>query len=834
MSSEEGTDAHASTSQQGAAKKKRRTEQACDSCKRRKTRCEGPIESGKCINCTATSQECTYDMARKKPMRWKKEYVEDLESRVKTLESLLVQPRPSRDCSKELGLQIHPSWLTERGSSSGPGMGVSSIAETVCRMNDDMDDLGSTEENGCGLDDHNDEIALFAERLDSMHLHDRFFGESSAFRLIEQAQKAKTQPDGSPLAQFSRLPQKRCRFWAPLDFYAPQLEQSAFLFPEPLLLSALVDAYFTRLNIYLPLLHRPTFEQGIADGLHLRDNGFGALVLCVCALGSKFSSGTRNFSQDESDGDSDGWKWFNEVQILRRSLHARPGLYELQIICLCVVFLQGSSAPHVGWTLIGVGVRMAQDIGAHRRKAYSAQMTVQDELRKRAFWMLVYLDRDSSSTLGRPCAVQDEDFDTDLPAYCDDEYWDNPDNPEDNFKQPPGKPSTTAYFIASVKLNQILAFALKTIYAINKSKTLLGFVGEKWEQAIVAELDSALNTWIDNLPDHLRWDPTRENAVFFNQSASLYSSYYHLQILIHRPFIPSPHKASPLSFPSLAICANAARSCSHVLHLQQQRFPDYLLLPYSLPSAFASCIVLLLNLWDGRRSGLALNPTHEMADVYKCMHILQSAEERWHVAGRLWDVLFEMVTVGGMPTPPPSNPANNKKRGRDSGSGDAMPSSQVDLHSMGSNNVTSSSSSLAPPTIEQAPPYDSTPPIDIADPSMFALPFRTSELGSLPLYGPIDLDPPPSDVDFSNWMPSDGLLPDSTTSSYMDQHLFGTTSGDILSTSMNALDEASTGNLEHGSASGLFAHGSSQQPTQPGLDGTDITDVWSNAPTSFE
>lgn len=94
--------------------------------------------------------------------------------------------------------------------------------------------------------------------------------------------------------------------------------------------------------------------------------------------------------------------------------------------------------------------------------------------------MLVYLDRDSSSTLGRPCAVQDEEyvrpyffrsivdfyspsFDTDLPAYCDDEYWDNPDNPEDNFKQPPGKPSTTAYFIASVKLNQILAFALKTI-----------------------------------------------------------------------------------------------------------------------------------------------------------------------------------------------------------------------------------------------------------------------------------------------------------------------------------------------------------------------------------
>jgi hypothetical protein len=31
---------------------------------------------------------------------------------------------------------------------------------------------------------------------------------------------------------------------------------------------------------------------------------------------------------------------------------------------------------------------------------------------------------------------------------------------------------------------------------------LLGFVGQQWEQHIVAELDSALNKWIDSVPDH--------------------------------------------------------------------------------------------------------------------------------------------------------------------------------------------------------------------------------------------------------------------------------------------------------------------------------------------
>ena len=126
-------------------------------------------------------------------------------------------------------------------------------------------------------------------------------------------------------------------------------------------------------------------------------------------------------------------------------------------------------------------------------------------------------------------------------------------------------------------------------YSINKSKALLGFVGQQWEQHIVAELDSALNKWVDSVPDHrkcfvdllilalifratlVRWDPHREDAEFFRQSAILYANYYHLQILVHRPFIPSPRKPSALSFPSLAICTNAARSCSHLVDYSRER-----------------------------------------------------------------------------------------------------------------------------------------------------------------------------------------------------------------------------------------------------------------------
>jgi len=102
------------------------------------------------------------------------------------------------------------------------------------------------------------------------------------------------------------------------------------------------------------------------------------------------------------------------------------------------------------------------------------------------------------------------------------------------------------------------------------------------------ELDSALNRWVDSVPDHrtphtahlpvvtyiyssVRWDPSREDDNFFNQSVALFAAYYYIQIIIHRPFISLPNKPSPLSFPSLAICTNAARSCSHVLDIQRER-----------------------------------------------------------------------------------------------------------------------------------------------------------------------------------------------------------------------------------------------------------------------
>ncbi|EEB89241.1 hypothetical protein MPER_12684 [Moniliophthora perniciosa FA553] len=100
--------------------------------------------------------------------------------------------------------------------------------------------------------------------------------------------------------------------------------------------------------------------------------------------------------------------------------------------------------------------------GLHRRKPKSQKPTVEHELWKRAFWILVSTDLVASVVQGRPRATTPDDFDAELPSECDDEFWESTDA-ELAFIQPEGKPSTTAFFLSLLKLVEILGFAERTV-----------------------------------------------------------------------------------------------------------------------------------------------------------------------------------------------------------------------------------------------------------------------------------------------------------------------------------------------------------------------------------
>lgn len=74
------------------------------------------------------------------------------------------------------------------------------------------------------------------------------------------------------------------------------------------------------------------------------------------------------------------------------------------------MFLRGTNSHALSWHLTSIGIRKAQDVGAHRRTVYHAKPNVVEELWKRAFWLLLGFDRIGSATLGRTCNVGEEEF----------------------------------------------------------------------------------------------------------------------------------------------------------------------------------------------------------------------------------------------------------------------------------------------------------------------------------------------------------------------------------------------------------------------------------------
>ncbi|KAH9033206.1 fungal-specific transcription factor domain-containing protein [Lactarius deliciosus] len=621
--------------------KRRRVQnqRACDRCRQKKS--GGTQFNSKCPHCSSSGADCIFTESvkvRGPPKR----FVDSLETRLEKMEGMISRLYPDGDLSQEMELDgwargFHPENVSTEEQSpianntnDPPSYPSLPAPETSESYSDD-----SEAEAKYGPDDLLNSLRGLCIKPNPR----RYFGKSSGVSLMRTAMtvKSKASSGESTGVEPEIHTQRRHEFWYlhPWELGRFQSVRRRFDFPETDLLVDLIKVYFNVLAPMIPLLHQPTFMRAIGDGLHLRDEKFGSLVLLVCATASRYSRDPRVLLEN-GHWHSAGWKWFKQVEPFSCTVLSGPELYDLQVAALAVVYVHGTLPPQEGWIMVGIGLRLAQDLGAHRRRSPNARPTVEDELWKRAFWVLLMYDIWTSSSLGRPCAMTEESHDVDFPIECDDE-------------QPPGKPSKVSFFNYLIKINLLHSHALRTVYSLSKSTLMTSWRAREkdWEVHTVAELDSALNSWFDSIPDHLRWDPQREDETLFVQSAFLRSTYYFIQIAIHRPFIPSSGKGSSLSFAALAICASAARAYSHVADTLRKRYPSRTSPGIILP-AFVSATILLLSLWGAKRS--------------------ETAEARWSIAGRLRYVvtlLIDLTTAGNL-TVPAASPASNKREREDS------------------------------------------------------------------------------------------------------------------------------------------------------------------------
>ncbi|KAJ7469581.1 fungal-specific transcription factor domain-containing protein [Mycena latifolia] len=703
--------------------KRRRLQGACDVCKRRKVRCDSSEMPGKrCTNCINSQIECTHAM----PTRLKagedpvaapapvvktaqEHVVETAQEHVANILSPSTVYIPPNDPHQVLvQIALYARSLEKKLAALQPQTPVPKALSPLTMPIEEDSPPPEVPANG-------DSDPLIRDSLSGLTPSakpDLFYGKSSSVQFVKSAIKH-IQGNTSIVVGVQRP-----EFWATQPWEKLVIETPPLVFPENDLLASLVQIYFEQINPILGILHSPSFRQSVEEGLHFHDKHFGAVVLAVCALASRSSDDPRVFLDSINPEHSCGWKWFRQVRPLRASFSPEPSLYELQVICLSVLYLAGTSNSEECWLLAGLGLRCAQGAGAHHRNGYTNMEPLQAELYKRVFFMLMATDTIMNSLTGRPCITHSVDFDLELPVDCDEEYWGIP-----HAMQPPGKPSTSAFVVAHFPLMIIFGRIQRAVYPVN---------GEPPSAEMIAELDSDLNEWVDALPEHLRWDPNQENPVFLVQSAALYASYYHAQILIHRPFIPAPGKESisSTSFPSLAICANAARSCGHVLDVQTRRGRGLLQHPQVMTVLFDCAVVLLINVWAVvGKSHTAERYNRAAADVQNCVRVLRLYERRWRVAGRKCDIISALLNIGKNTSDAPS-----LKRPRDTEGVLASPDpSGVSFSPPEDRPVAGMSRDMS--ITQQIEALELS--IGESD-HLFSLPLHTEELGRLPIYDSFD------------------------------------------------------------------------------------------------
>ncbi|KAJ7136881.1 fungal-specific transcription factor domain-containing protein [Mycena epipterygia] len=594
-----------------ATSKKKRVQRACEMCRRKKRRCDG---GEICDHCAKHKFICTYvdppaqtrspitpDLSDVSPKV--RSYIEALEARVKTLEALLEKPKTE----KNPGLQL--------------------IRNAIQRLNSPLIAPHSDDSTFAEIDESFRALAI-------NHFSDDqgFHGKSSGAMLVKAVVDLRDGAKNTATVSKASEPVKTRQATRP----TPDSPVPPYSFPEGDFLMSLISFYFENINPFLPLLHRHTFESGVRRKLHLTHAGFAKTVLLVCALGALYSNDAQRPPRAPGlPPRPPGFRYIEQVDLFGHMRQYHPTIYDLQAYCLAATFVN-CACLRGAWTLVGLGIRLAQDIGAHRFKLRSITNNLEQELEKRASWVLWLFDIQMSTALGRSNALQAYDFDVEMPIICDDDYWNAP----IPIFSPPNKPSVVAFFNSMLQLNHILSFSCSTLYSNKRRKMLVGLGDGEWEEQVVAELDVVLNTWFETIPEHLRWDPDHpiQNDIFFDQSAVLHCTYYHTRIIIHRPLIHTMRSSQHLQ--SLTICTTAARACSQVAQIQHQRRPKNPLW-FSQAPLFTSAVVLLLNIWGGFASTRAADK--DLVDIRHCMGVLAAQQHQWPAANHLLDTLRPLV-----------------------------------------------------------------------------------------------------------------------------------------------------------------------------------------------
>ena len=179
--------------------------------------------------------------------------------------------------------------------------------------------------------------------------------------------------------------------------------ESSMMLPRRPVADSLLNSFFTFAHDFLPIFHRPAFQRRYESlwvssaparpsGQHEKfEDGVFLSTLNVCfALGSLFSELIAN-----DDRESTGDEYYQRSRALTNfDICDYSSLSTVRLQLVTGLYLQ--TTPHASrcWNVVGMAIRLAQDLGLHKDPSGHAQSdSVEVEMKRRVWYSCSVMDR---------------------------------------------------------------------------------------------------------------------------------------------------------------------------------------------------------------------------------------------------------------------------------------------------------------------------------------------------------------------------------------------------------------------------------------------------------
>ncbi|KAF2191320.1 hypothetical protein K469DRAFT_558142 [Zopfia rhizophila CBS 207.26] len=498
---------------------KPRSRRPCDSCRRRKSRCEIVDGGPPCVLCKFHRQDCTF--------------LEDPQPRKRKACSLSEEEiNAPRDPSSRVSQDIEKNWVPGYPTIEFPQIrqdqpvdnyanlkGPSLLKKTLGLQNHRHSRLiGSTsqyEQLLLELDNYNDKDEVQVG-LSALRKVDSFDG--TAFLLS---------PDQGTRNHADEIPDLD----AIESLVAPHGQ-------------ALIHLYFRIVHPSFPILHKKVFLEKYQRNHREFSPPLLAAVYILALNWWSYSSELALLPKpDVLRLEKLAFKTINDI------IH-RPKLSTIQAGLLLLQRPEGDS-----WALTTQLVGLGQDLGLHLDCSNWRIPSWEQGLRKRLAWALFMQDKWGALVHGRPSHITTTDWavksllENDFPENAADE-----DDQDGSTEVEKGR----TLFCEMIRLTEILASILSNFYTLKAEDDWRQHArdGIRWLLEKAKPIQLSLKQWFSELPPSLRM----ENVAMRKLSSTgyLHLGYYSVEITLHRRIIRS---LSTVDDPSLrTICRQAGQA----------------------------------------------------------------------------------------------------------------------------------------------------------------------------------------------------------------------------------------------------------------------------------